>query len=403
MWTFFLSIKYLFSGRKERMISLTGGISVLGLALGVASLIVVLSIMNGFDSEIREKIIGTYSHVMVTADGGIYNSDGLVSRLEAEPEIVSAAPFVTGQAVLRARDTLTGIIVKGIDPDKEIAVTDVITYSGEAASKLGSGTIVLGGELMKNERLFPGETVELVLPYSVLDVEKVKLEVVGSFTSGRYDYDSNIGIVDIGTAQKMFRMKDAITGVGMKIEDGMRANAVRDALRADLGYPYAVRSWMDLDRNLVMALAMEKKIMFIILTIIILVACFNIASSLIMTVMEKTRDIGILKAIGANSRGIKIVFVTLGVFIGALGTAVGAFLGVYISRRVNVIAGYIENVTGVTLFPGDVYYFTEIPVKICRSDVITVVAVAAALTLAAGMYPAWKAARLDPVEAIRYE
>jgi lipoprotein-releasing system permease protein len=403
MWTIFLSFKYLFSGRKERMISLIGGISVIGIALGVAALIIVLSIMNGFDSEIREKIIGTYSHVVVTADGGVSGSDSLIEYIEAFPGVKNVSPFVTGQAILRRKGSVTGMLLKGIDPIRESEVTSVITYSGDKALALASGSIVLGSELMRNENIAPGEEIEIILPYSAMDVEKVKLTVIGSFTSGRYDYDSNIAVVSIDTAQKMFRMGEEISGVGIKAEDGMKANILRDGLREELGYPYSVKSWMDLDRNLVTALAVEKKMMFIILAIIVMVACFNIASSLIMMVMEKTRDIGILKAIGANSSGIRAVFIFLGSIIGFLGIASGALLGIHISARINVIAGMIEKITGVTLFPGDVYYFTEIPVKTSSADVLTVIAVAAALTLAAGMYPAWKASRLDPVEAIRYE
>ena len=403
MWAIFLSVKYLFLGRKEKMISLIGGLSVVGLSLGVAALIIVLSIMNGFDSEIREKIIGTYSHVVVTADGGIAETGELTDYLESFPGIKNVSPFVTGQAIIRAKGAVTGILLKGIDVKKESEVTSVITYSGDKALELGEGSIVLGSELMKNTLIAPGDVVELILPYSALDTEKIKLTVIGSFNSGRYDYDSNIAVVSIDTARQIFRLGSGTTGIGIKIEDGMKANLVRDGLRSELGYPFMVKSWMDLDRNLVTALAVEKKMMFIILTIIVTVACFNIASSLIMMVMEKTRDIGVLKAIGANSSGIKALFLLLGGMIGALGTATGTFLGVYISARINDIAGLIEKVTGVPLFPSDVYYFTEIPVRTSSSDVFRVIAVAATLTLAAGFYPAWKASRMDPVEAIRYE
>lgn len=403
MWTFFISFKYFFSRRREGMISLAGWISVAGVALGVASLIVVLSVMNGFDSEIRDKIIGTYSHVIIMSETDIKGYEGLIEHLESMEEVEHAAPFVTGQAMLRRGKAVTGLLIKGIDPAKESEVTSVITYMGENAPELGPGTIVLGSELMKAERILPGEKVELVLPYSARDVEKLDLVVVGSFSSGRYDYDANMGVVGLGTARKIFRMDDSVSGIGIKARDGMRANLLKEEIRRDLGYPFTVRSWMDLDSNLVTALAVEKKMMFLILTLIVTVACFNIASSLIMMVMEKTRDIGILKAIGANSTGVRLIFLLMGCMIGILGTVAGTFLGIYISERVNSVADMVERITGVALFPSDIYYFTEIPVRISTSDIFTVVAVAAALTLAAGIYPAFKASRLDPVEAIRYE
>lgn len=385
------------------MISLIGGISVAGVALGVASLIVVLSVMNGFDSEIRDKIVGTYSHVMVMSDMEIKGYEGLLGRIRSMPDVESASPFITGQAILRGKNAVSGLLIKGIDPRKESEVTSVITYSGDKAYELGPGTVVLGSELMRSERVMTGDTVELVLPYSAMDVEKMRLEVIGSFSSGRYDYDSNIGIISLDSAQKMFRMPDSISGIGIKAKDGMKANLLKESLQKELGYPFVVKSWMDLDRNLVTALAVEKKMMFLILTLIVTVACFNIASSLIMMVMEKTRDIGILKAIGASSAGVRLIFLVMGAMIGLFGTLFGAFLGIYVAERVNQAADLIERITGVAMFPSDVYYFTEIPVRISMNDVFTVVSVAAALALAAGIYPAWKASRLDPVQAIRYE
>ena len=404
MWTLFLSLKYFLSRRRKDIISLIGLISVVGVALGVASLIIVMSVMNGFDKEIRDRIVGTYAHLMVLRDEGVADPSSVISHLEKMPEIKSASGFVTGQGILRKGDAVKGILLKGIDATKESEVTSVIRYTDKREDQdLGGTNIILGSELMKNEGISPGDEVEIMIPHSSVDMEKSTFRVIGSFTSGRYDYDAHLAVVDLGTAQGLFRMGDKVTGVGLRVKDEMDVTKLKFRLQSKLGYPYIVKSWMDLDKNLVAAIALEKKMMFIILALIVMVACFNITSSLIMMVMEKTRDIGILRAIGANSWGIRCVFFLEGAIIGLAGVFLGGTLGFLVANKVNSVADFLEKITGVEIFPSDVYYFTKIPVNISPVDVCMVVSMAMLLTIAAGIYPAWRASRLDPSEAIRYE
>ena len=275
MWTKFLSTKYFLSRRKEGIISIIGGISVVGVALGVAALIVVLSVMNGFDEEVKEKIIGTYADIVILNEGGIDDQSGVVSKLAELDEVEGTAPFITGQAILVFNKLSTGVLVKGIAPELEAGVSEVMKFTGMSGEKFDEDTIILGSELMNNQRIFEGDTIELMVPYSALDIEKKKLKVIGRFTSGRYDYDANIALISLSLAQELFRMEGLVTGLGVKtkVKDERMLDTLKGKLQFSLGYRYIVKTWMDLDRNLVTALAVEKKMMFAILAIIVMVAC----------------------------------------------------------------------------------------------------------------------------------
>jgi len=385
------------------MISLISGISVVGVALGVAALIIVLSIMNGFDEEVKNKIIGTYAHIVVMNEDGIDDYGKLVERIGVIDGVENVSEFINGQAILKKEDNISGIILKGINSEKESAVTNITSYAAGAARRLTPGTVILGRELMRNENISVGDTVEIFRPYSAMDIRKNTLKVVGVFNSGRYDYDANMAIIDIKTAQNFFKLENKITGVGIRVQDAMAVGKIKRKLQEMFGHKYVVKSWMDLDRNLVAALSLEKKMMFIILTLIVMVACFNISGSLIMMVMEKGRDIGILKAIGATRMGISFIFLMQGVLIGLAGVFAGGVAGIYFASRINNVSAFLEKISGITIFPSDVYYFTEIPVKTNISDICVIVGTALLLSVVAGVYPAWKASRLDPVEALRFE
>jgi lipoprotein-releasing system permease protein len=403
MWNVFLAIRYFLEKRKEGFISFINITSVAGVALGVASLIIVLSVMNGFDEEVEKKIVGTYSHIMIVKEGGIAAHQEIAKMAETLPAVKSAAGFVTGQAVIRKDVEISGVLVKGIDTEKEKEVSDVVSYIAGADKELKGNTVILGTELMRNLGIRPGDTVEIIVPRSELDVDTREFKVIGGFSSGRYDYDANLALMEIAVAQDIFALDGSVSGVAVRLRSGEDVTRAKGELQHMLKFPYVVKSWMDMDRNLMSALAMEKKMMFVILGVIILVACFNISSSLMMMVMEKTRDIGILRSIGANSAGVSSVFFLEGFFVGSLGVVLGTSAGIFVANRVNQIAGLVKDWTGYEMFPNDVYYFSEIPSKVSSQDITTIIIMSMALTLAAGLYPAWKASRLDPVEAIRYE
>ncbi|MBF0494634.1 MAG: lipoprotein-releasing ABC transporter permease subunit [Candidatus Omnitrophica bacterium] len=403
MWTLFLSIRYFLARKKHGFISFINFTSIFGIAIGVAALIIVISVMNGFDNEIQSKIIGTYSHIMIFKSDGVENKEKLLKMLDALPYVEHAAPFVTGQAVLESKKDISGVLIKGVEPGREALVTNIMSYTAGNVKNIPGGEIILGEELMHNARINIGDTVEVMVPYSIMDIKKKKFTVTGYFNSGRYDYDSNIVLINIADAAELYKLGDRVSGLALKLTPKANVLDIKDRMSNIFKPPYSVKSWMDLDRNLLSALAMEKKMMFLILGVIIIVACFNICSSLIMMVMEKTRDIGILKAIGANFIGISAVFVMEGFFTGALGAGIGCFIGINVANNVNSISDLIKRFTGCELFPKDVYYFDKIPVDVNAHDVWVIIALALLFSLVSGLFPAWKASRLDPVEAIRYE
>lgn len=398
-WKIFVGLRYLTRRSKERFISITSVISILGVIVGVAALIVVISIMTGFDIEIKEKIIGTYSHIIVLKEGGIKNPERVANILNKEEHVMATSPFIDGQAFLKYQDDVIGVLLRGLDEKREGSVSNVKEYIDSKKLSFGKNGIIVGKELAKALRLKKGDKITLFSPYAN---KKKEFTVSGTFTSGRYDYDANIVFTSIADAKALFN-RSSVSGIGVKVDNEFNAYTIKRALQKVFRHPFTVKTWMDLDRNLMRALAIEKKMMFIILALIIVVACFNIASSLIMQVLEKTKDIGILRAMGATGFDIKAIFIFLGFSTGILGVFFGSALGILIARNINAIADYVERMTGLELFPSDIYYLSSIPVKIVASDVGVIAALSLGLAVIASLYPAWKASRLNPVDAIRYE
>ncbi len=402
----FIAIRYLKSKKKYKGVSVNTAISIGGVAVGVMALLVVLSVMTGFQQDIQKKILGANAHIIVRDfRGPMPDYKEAERRLQGEKGIVSLAPFVLGQVMVSYEKRAHGIFLRGIEPASESKTTDILSHIKDGsvkglAEKEGLPGIILGSELAGNLGVIVGDEVNIISPVGEIGpmgmLPKVKrFRVAGIFEIGMFEYDSNLALTDMKAAQDFLGMKDEVTGIQLKLSDIYQAPEIRRKLQEKLGFPFQVMDWMQMNKNLFSALKLEKFAMFVILVLIVLVASFNIISNLIMNVIEKSREIAILKAIGATNRGIMTVFMLQGLFIGLIGTAIGITGG--------LLTGYVLNTYELIKLPADVYYLSHLPVKMQLSDFLTVSISAIVISFLATLYPAWQAAKLDPVEPLRYE
>ena len=392
MYEAWISFRYLVSRRKEKFISIISVISIMGVAVGVMALIVVLAVMSGFDNDLREKIVGTNSHIVIESDGGIKDYNELTDKINKMPHVVASSPFVNGQALIQENNQVIGVIFRGIDPEREIKVSNIKKYLEEGSLSLGKDDVLIGGELSFRLGLKVGDFVSLV---SAATPKPKEFKVKGIFNSGMFDYDMNLVFTSLEGAQDFYKVDGLAGGIGVKVDDVYKADSIKNYIQSSIGFNYWIRTWSDLNKSLFSALNLEKITMFIILALIVLVACFNIVSTLIMMVMEKTKDIGILKSIGATNLSIKKIFIFNGFFIGFLGTSLGAALGFilcYLLKRYEFIK-----------LPRDIYYIDRLPINVNIQDSVTIIIAAIAISLVSTLYPAHQAAKLEPVEALRYE
>lgn len=388
----FISLRYIIAKRRERFISIISLISVLGVAVGVCALIVVLAVMSGFDNDLKDKIVGANAHIVVESQEGIDNPGSVIDSIKDIQGITGIAPFIQGQVVARAKGHALGVYIRGIEQEKEIKVTRIGEYIKEGRLNLDENGIVIGKEFANNLGLALGESLSVVSPY---DGKIYELTVKGIFHSGMYEYDANLAFVNLTFAQVFFGLPGKATAIGIKLKDLYSANAIKKLIQERLGPIYTVRSWQDMNKNLFSALKLEKTVMFIILALIVVVAALNIASTLIMVVMEKTKDIGILKSIGATNSSIKAIFTLEGFLIGLIGTVLGACAGLW-------ICFCLKKYQFIHL-PPDIYYVDRLPVQVELYDSFMIIMSALIISLIATFYPAHQASRLNPVEALRYE
>jgi len=398
---FFIGRRYLRAKQKQAFIALITYLSIAGVAVGVMALIVVIAVMAGFEADLKTRILGGQANVILMRYSGPFEEYAeVMRRVEAVPGVAACTPFIYSQVMLRSVANTTGAVLRGIDPATIGGVLKTLANVMVPEAGAGIPGIVLGRELAKNLGVVQGEMVHLISPRGMLaptgHVPAMKaFRVSGYFESGMYEFDQTFAYIHLHDAQRLLRMGDAVTGIEVRVHDIYEARAVADRIVSQLGSAYYARDWMQMNRNLFKALKLERRVMFIILTLIVLVAAFNIASSLIMMVMGKTKDIAILKAMGATDRSIRKIFVFNGMVIGTIGTGLGLLLGVVLCsllRRYN-----IHELTG------DIYYFTtQLPVKMEVLDVVCIVAAALVICFFATLYPARQAAKLNPVEAIRY-
>ena len=397
------------SGRNA-FISFIALMSMAGIALGVAALIVVLSVMNGFQQELRNRILSVASHIEVRGIPALADWETVARQALENPRVKAAAPYVLGQAMLSAGDVNRGVIVRGIDPSREDTVADIGSHMrrGSLADlKPGGFGIVLGAEVARSLGVLVGDTVVAITPQGTVTpagtLPRIKsFRVVGIFEIGMYEFDSGLALIDLADAQKLYRV-DGVSGVRLKLDDLFAAPVVARELARTVRTDAELRDWTQSHANFFRAVQIEKRVMFIILTLIVAVAAFNIVSAQVMLVTDKQADIAILRTLGASPASILTIFVIQGALIGVIGTMIGVAGGVALALNVETVVPAIERTLGVTFLDKSIYYISDLPSDLQRADVVTVAVIALVLALVATLYPSWRAARVNPAEALRYE
>ncbi len=425
-YEFFISRRYLSAKRKQIFVSIITFISIFGIFLGVAALIIVLAVMNGFEEDLRTKILGIRSHIELTTDitGPMKNYQQVQERIADIEGVVASTPFIYSQAMIRNDNSVTGVVIRALDTQSAFKVINLgkikegnIEYLNKIPQEVSKNYknenvslegIVIGKEMARNLGIFLYDPITIISPVSIstpmgMMPRMKKFIVVGIFESGFYEYDSTLAYLSLKSCQDFLKMGDTVTGIDIKVNDIYKADVVSHKIQNKLGFPFWTQNWMQMNKNFFSALKLEKRVMFIILSLIVLVAAFNIISALIMIVMEKSKDIAILKSMGATSRSIMKIFIYQGLIIGVVGTTLGCIAGVTIAFNIQKVSLFVEKIFHFKILPGDVYYLSELPSKVNYGDVAIIVAGTLLICLLATIYPSLRASKSDPAEALRYE
>lgn len=407
-----IGLRYTRAKRRNHFISFISMISMLGIGLGVAALIVVLSVMNGFQKELRTRILGVASHIQITAiNGELPNWPALAAQAMQHPEVKASAPFVQSQAMFTVDGGVKGSLVRGILPDQEDRVADFRkTIKSGSLDDLRPGEfgVVLGADLARSLRVFTGDKVTLIAPQGTVTpagvVPRLKsFRVVGIFEVGMFEYDSGLALIHLEDAQKLYQLGDNVTGVRLKVDDLFQAPRIARELARFVDADAYLHDWTKSHANFFRAVQIEKNMMFIILSLIVAVAAFNLVSTLVMAVTDKQADIAILRTLGARPLSIMAIFVVQGALVGFIGLGLGIVGGVALALNIDVVVPFIERMLGVHFLSKEVYYISDLPSELLWSDVWGVTAIAFVLALLATLYPSWRASRVNPAEALRYE
>jgi lipoprotein-releasing system permease protein len=406
-----VGLRYTRSGRRNRFVGVNSAVSMIGIGLGVWALIVVMSVMNGLQKEIRTRILGVYAHVQIVGPAGRLADWREVARLAAgQPHVLAAAPFVEAQSMLSAGRAVRPAMVRGIVPAEEEKVADLArhTRSGLDTLRAGGFQVVLGTDLARSLGVVPGDKVALIAPQGMVTPAGViprlkQFTVAGTFHAGVNEADGRLALVHLADAQALYRLGEDVSGVRLKLDDLFAARGVARELAPGLPQGAAALDWTRVNSAFFSAVELEKRVMFIILALIVFVAAINIISTLVVAVADRQADIAILRTVGASPASVVRIFMVQGIVIGVIGTAIGLAAGVTTALNIDVIVPAIENAFRFKIFANDVYLIPDLPSELQPGDVVAVTLMALLLSFLAALYPSWRAAHVNPAEALRYE